>query len=201
MSTKKPIEWVLASGSKHRQKQLSQSGIQALAIAPNVDESIVIGEAAQDRAARLATAKAQHVASTHPSSLVIGSDQVASLDGQILRKPGTHSKALSQLMLSSGKTLCFDTAVCVVFQDQALTDIATTRIRFQSFSEETAQRYLELEQPYDAAGSFYSEAMGQWLIAEHHSSDPSAIIGLPMLTLGRILNQIGIHPLDYCNQG
>ena len=195
MSNKNPIQWVLASASKHRAKQLTQAGCQFTLDPSDVDETPIVGEAPAKRAQRLAQAKAVEVAQRHPDSLVIGSDQVAHLSGQLLRKPGHHEAALEQLMQASGQRVSFETALCVIGPSQTpWVEITQTQIEFWPFDQATANRYLKIEKPYDAAGSFYSEAMGQWLIKRHQSEDPSAIVGLPMLSLGRALRALGIRP-------
>ena len=195
VSNKNPIQWVLASGSKHRQKQLSQAGCKFMVTVSDVDESLIPNETAPGRAKRLAHAKAYSVAQQHPDALIIGSDQVAHLDGHILRKPGTHEAALKQLMQSSGRSVWFETALSVITPEQTINSCTRTEIEFWPFYEALANRYLLAETPYDAAGSFYSEAIGQWLIKHHRSDDPSAIIGLPMLALGRALRQLGQLPI------
>lgn len=202
MSNKLPAKWVLASASKHRQRQLAQAGHQVDIVPSEIDETPKPGEGPQDRASRLARAKAETVAAQHPGRLVIGSDQVAHLDGQLLRKPGELAQAVTQLMRSQGQTVNFETALHLCIWDQAeYSETLTTKIEFHHFDEHTARRYLALEPALDAAGSFYSEAIGQWLIRAHRSEDPSAIIGLPMLALGRGLRALGLDPLPANTNG
>lgn len=196
MSNKLATNWVLASASKHRQKQLESVGCEVLCQAADIDETPLDGETPKQRASRLALSKALKVQESHPERLIIGSDQVAHLDNKLLRKPGNHHDALSQLCRSAGQSVFFETALAVVFGSHQLTELITTEIEFWPFDRDQADRYLRLEKPYDAAGSFYSEAMGQWLIKRHQSEDPSAIVGLPMLALNRCLRQLGINPLD-----
>ena len=196
MSNKLATNWVLASASKHRRKQLELAGCEVLSQAADIDESPIDGETPKQRAARLAMAKALKVRETYPDRLIIGSDQVAHLNNTLLRKPGNHQDALNQLCRSAGQSVFFETALTVVFGSHQLTELITTEIEFWPFDRTQADRYLKLEQPYDAAGSFYSEAMGQWLIKRHKSEDPSAIVGLPMLALNSCLRQLGINPLD-----
>ena len=196
MSNKLPPKWVLASASKHRQRQLLSAGHSIQAVPSDVPEDLWPNEVPSDRAQRLAQDKARAVAKACPDALVIGSDQVAHVQGRILRKPGHIDAALEQLMASQGRSVHFETALHLCHPNgEHYSEVVTTEIEFLAFDAETARRYLLLEQPFDAAGSFYSEAIGQWLIKAHRSDDPSAIIGLPMLALGRGLRHFGLDPL------
>ena len=166
MSNKLATNWVLASASKHRRKQLELAGCEVLCQAADIDESPIDGKTRNN--ARLGWPCRRRLRSeTFPDRLIIGSDQVAHLNNQLLRKPGNHQDALNQLCRSAGQSVFFETALAVVFGPHQLTELITTEIEFWPFDRTQADRYLKLEQPYDAAGSFYSEAMGQWLIKRH----------------------------------
>jgi septum formation protein len=158
-----------------------------------VDETAVAGEAPTEIALRLARAKAEAVATRHPGAIVIGSDQVAEIDGRALGKPGDRASALAQLRASSERDLVFHTAVCVwdgadnshhAFLDE-------TRVRMRSLTDEEIERYLDAEQPWDCAGSFKSEGLGVVLFESVQSDDPTALIGLPLIALARALRACG----------
>lgn len=194
VSTIKPHKWVLASGSKHRLKQLNNAGLQVEAQPPNIDEHALEGETPIARALRLAELKAQAI--SEPDAITIGGDQVAHLDGLTLHKPGTLEKAEQQLMTMQGRWVNFESAVCVVCDGARASEAVTTRILFRSLTAPQIRTYLKAETPFDAAGSFYSEARGGWLMQAFESPDPTAIVGLPLMALGRCLRQLGIDPLD-----
>lgn len=188
------LRLILASTSRYRQELLSRLGLSFKAIAPDVDETPLPGEAPQALAQRLALAKAHSVAARHPEALVIGSDQVAELDGQALGKPLQHARAVAQLTQMSGRTVVFHTAVAVVCQARglALQELAPVRTRFRPLDAATIERYLLAEQPYDCAGSAKSEGLGIALLDEIASDDPTALIGLPLIRTCRLLRQAGL---------
>ena len=189
-------QWVLASGSKHRAKQLISAGIHAQLISPDCDETPVGGESPQSRAIRLANSKAGSVVNRCPEgSIIIAGDQVAHINGQLLRKPGSVERAIEQLSASSGQWVSFESAVAVVHHGQSCCELATTRVKFRTLNPDMIERYIKAERPLDSAGSFYSEAVGGWLIDAVDSDDPTALVGLPMLTLGRLLRSVGADPL------
>ena len=142
---------------------------------------------------RLARAKADAVAALHPDAWVIGSDQVAERDGMTLGKPGDHAKAVAQLRAASGRTLRFHTAVCLrcVATDVALIHRDATQVVFRALDDASIERYLRAERPYDCAGSFKSEGLGIALFESIRSDDPTALIGLPLIALARMLREAG----------
>lgn len=184
---------ILASTSRYRRELLSRLRIAFECEAPDLDETRLPGEAPATMAARLARAKARAVAQRRPGAIVIGSDQVAELDGRALGKPGRHQSAVEQLRACSGRDVLFHTAACVVAADGAeiaFTDL--TRVEFRVLGEDEIERYLQAEQPYDCAGSFKSEGLGACLFEAIHTRDPTALIGLPMIRLAAALRQCGL---------
>jgi septum formation protein len=191
----RPRRLILASTSRYRRELLSRLGLPFEARAPDAPELAIAGEAPAAMAARLALAKARSIDT--PDALVIGSDQVASLDGQLLRKPGDPATALRQLEACQGKTVIFDTAVAVIDTRTGATleHIDRTEVRFASLETAALDRYVQREQPLDCAGSFKSEGLGVALFERIDSSDPTALIGLPLIWLARALRELGVDPL------
>ena len=185
---------VLGSTSRYRHELLSQLNLPFAVAAPEVDETPLTNETPRALALRLALAKARAVARQHPQAVVIGSDQVADLDGQPLGKPGTHERAVAQLRQMSGKTVIFQTAVAVICAATGFeqVDLAPVEVRFRSLSDEEIERYLRAEQPYDCAGSAKSEGLGIALLDAIHSDDPTALIGLPLIRTCRMLRAAGL---------
>jgi septum formation protein len=186
---------VLGSTSRYRQELLQRLRIPFSVAAPDVDETPLAGEAPAVMAMRLALAKARAVASAFPQAVVIGSDQVADLDGVPLGKPGTHERAVAQLRQMRGQTVIFQTAVAVVclasgFEQASL---ATVKVRFRSLSDEAIESYLQAEQPYDCAGSAKSEGLGIALLESIDSDDPTALIGLPLIRTCQLIEAAGIR--------
>ncbi|MGD9597266.1 MAG: nucleoside triphosphate pyrophosphatase [Steroidobacteraceae bacterium] len=161
---------------------------------PGVDEAVRPGEAPEGRAARLATAKAQAVSRRNPGALVIGSDQVAALDGAILDKPGNAARCHAQLAALSGRTANFFTACAVVGLDAGidLVHTDTTRVVARRLTEAEISRYVEREQPFDCAGGFKVEALGIALFERVESQDPTALVGLPLIWLAAALRRAGL---------
>lgn len=162
---------------------------------PDVDESPLAGEAAASTALRLACTKARAVASRHPRALIIGSDQVAVLDGRALGKPGDHATAVAQLAAMRGKSVTFHTALCIHNTSSAheqSADVPTT-VWFRHYTDAQIEHYLGLEQPYDCAGSAKIEGLGIALVERMESEDPTALIGLPLMKLVAMLALEGIH--------
>lgn len=186
---------ILASTSRHRRQLLERLGLDFIAVPPGVDEAAHAGESPAELATRLARTKAETVAANHPASLIIGSDQVAALDGKPLGKPGTESRALAQLQACSGRRVRFHTGLCLLDtrQGKAFEHLDTTEVHFRPLSLEEIQRYLHAEQPYDCAGSFKSEGLGIALFESIESRDPSALIGLPLIALTRFLRACGLN--------
>ncbi len=188
---------VLASTSKYRRELLARLGLPFEVASPHVDETALPQEAPQDTARRLAEAKARAVAARFPQAIVIGSDQVAVLGDMPLGKPGDHATALRQLKAMRGKEVVFHTALCVcnAASGQAQTRIVPFYVRFRDYSDAQIERYLQLEQPYDCAGSARCEGLGIALIAEMRGDDPNALIGLPLIALTEMLAAQGVSVL------
>jgi septum formation protein len=184
---------VLASTSRYRSELLARLRIPFEAVAPEVDEAPLAGEACAATALRLAAAKARSLHVRYPDALIIGSDQVADLDGQPLGKPGTFTNALRQLQAMRGRTVVFHTAVALLDArfDRIEAVIVPTTVRFRSLPDDLLARYLELDEPYDCAGSAKAEALGIVLTEKIESADPTALIGLPLIALTGMLTAAG----------
>lgn len=185
---------VLGSTSRYRRELMQRLCIPFDVAAPDVDETPQDGESPHDLACRLALAKARAVAALHPDAVVIGSDQVADLDGEPLGKPGTHERAVAQLQRMRGRTVVFQTAVAVVCQNTgfAQTDLAAVRVVFRNLSDAEIETYLRTEQPYDCAGSAKSEGLGIALLESIDNDDPTALVGLPLIRTCRMLRAAGL---------
>ena len=188
---------VLASTSIYRGELLSTLQIPFQTAAPNVDETPLPDEDAKQTSTRLSQLKAQAVAKDHPNALIIGSDQVALLDGQQLGKPLTHDNAVRQLRAMRGKTVAFYTALTLLnARDGTMqTDLAETQVSFRQLSDDEIERYLVKEQPYHCAGSAKSEGLGIALISRIEGDDPNALIGLPLISLVTMLKNQGVNVL------
>jgi septum formation protein len=186
---------VLGSTSRYRAELLSRLGLEFELRAPGTEETERTGEAPAIRAARLAAAKATDAGAGLPDALVIGSDQVAELDGMLLDKPGTAERAYEQLLASSGRCIHFHTAVCVfdTSNGQLHSYLDLTRVHFRRLDAAEIRRYVEREQPLDCAGSFKCEGLGISLFERIENNDPTALIGLPLIALAQLLRQGGIH--------
>ncbi len=166
--------------------------------APRIDETPVPGESPEQTARRLATAKALAVARGHPGAVVIGSDQVADLAGQVINKPENHENALAQLKAMQGQCVIFHSALAVVAANGDFEiDSVPTRVLFRKVPEPALERYLRLEQPYDCAGSAKAEGLGIALLSEVESPDPTALIGLPLIRLCTMLQSAGFEVLAH----
>jgi septum formation protein len=186
---------VLGSTSVYRRELLSRLRLDFSVVPPEVDETPRAGEAPATLARRLAAAKAEAVARLHPGAVVIGSDQVADLDGEPLGKPGNHANAVAQLRKMSGRTVVFQTALSVVCVDDGFAqhDLAPVRVRFRSLDLPEIEAYLRAEQPYDCAGSAKSEGLGIALLESIDSDDPTALVGLPLIRTCRMLRAAGVR--------
>ncbi len=184
---------VLASSSSYRRGLLDRFLDDYETVSPNVDETDDGTEPPESFAARLAREKAEAVSSTHHDALIIGADQIAVLDGQVLGKPGEHQKAVEQLLAASGKALQFLTAVCVLdpVGRTRHEHIDRTIVRFRQFDLRLVETYLHHDQPYDCAGSFKVEGAGFVLFESVQTDDPTALIGLPMIWLAATLRKLG----------
>lgn len=188
---------ILASTSRYRRELLERFRTPFQAVSPHVDETPLPGERPADLALRLALAKAQAVADQHPDAVVIGSDQVADVDGEAVGKPGTHERAVAQLTRMSGRHIVFQTAVAVVRQSTGFAEVqlAPVSVRFRTLSADDIEHYLRLEQPYDCAGSAKCETLGISLLEAIESDDPTALIGLPLIRTAALLRAAGLDPL------
>ena len=189
---------ILGSTSRYRSELLARLNIPFQVTAPDVDETPLPQEAPQVLAERLALAKAKAVAAQFPQAVVIGSDQVADLNGQSLGKPGAHDKAVTQLRLMRGQTVIFQTAVAVVCLENGFEQrsLAAVRVKFRDLTDDEIENYLQLEKPYDCAGSAKSEGLGIALLASIDSDDPTALIGLPLIRTCQMLRAAGIELLS-----
>jgi septum formation protein len=174
---------------------LERLGLPFTTAAPGVDETRSASEPVQALVQRLSRAKAEAVAAQHPRALIIGSDQAAEREGEILGKPGDHATATAQLKAASGKYMKFHTGLCLIDtrdgRIQEYTDV--TRVAFRKLTDAEIERYLQAEQPYDSAGSFKSEGLGVSLFEAIESNDPSALIGLPLIQLCKFLRNLGLE--------
>src|SRR3954465_9529260 len=186
---------VLGSTSIYRRELLSRLHLPFTVEPPGADEPPLPGEAPAELARRLAAAKAAAVARKHPAAVVIGSDQVADLDGEALGKPGDHANAQAQLRRMSGRTVVFHTALTVTCQASGFVahDLAPVRVRFRALQDAEIEAYLRAEQPYDCAGSAKSEGLGIALLDAIDSDDPTALVGLPLIRTCRLLRAAGVH--------
>ena len=189
-----PRTLILGSTSPYRRQLLQRLQLAFTVFAPDVDETPLPNEAPRDLALRLALAKAHAVAAQNPGAIVIGSDQVADLNGQPLGKPGTHERATAQLRQMRGHSVIFQTAVAVVCPETGFeqVDLAPVVVRFRELSDAEIERYLRAEQPYDCAGSAKSEGLGISLLDAIDSDDPTALIGLPLIRTCRLLRAAGL---------
>lgn len=188
---------ILGSTSAYRRELLERLRVPFTVESPHVDETPLAGEAPSALARRLALAKAQAVAQRFPDCVVIGSDQVADLDGLALGKPGTHDRAVAQLRQMSGHTVIFQTAVAVVCQHSGFCQeqLAPVKVTFRTLDDAEIESYLHAEQPYDCAGSAKSEGLGIALLSRIDNDDPTALVGLPLIRTSQMLRAAGIDLL------
>jgi septum formation protein len=187
------LRLVLASTSPYRRQLMERFGLRFTVAAPSVDETPLPGETPVDLVHRLARAKAEAIARRNPSSIVIGSDQVALLGHQIIGKPGNQERCIEQLKAMSSQRLVFHTAVHVVHSDTAAHEghLDLTTVHFRKLADEEIQRYVARERPVNCAGSFKAEALGISLFERVDSQDPTALIGLPLIWLSGALRRVG----------
>ena len=186
---------VLASTSPFRQQILRKLNIEFIVDAPQVDESPLPQESPEALVKRLSEAKAKNVAQRHENALIIGSDQVAVLNQQILGKPGNHENAVNQLRAASGQQVTFLTGLCLYNSatGRTQTKCVPFTVHFRQLTNDQIERYLLLEQPYNCAGSFKSEGLGISLFEKLEGDDPNTLIGLPLIELIRMLYSEGIE--------
>ena len=186
---------VLASTSPFRKTILEKLGIAFSTSAPSIDETPLPGESAQKLVMRLSLQKAQAVAKAFPAALIIGSDQVACIDEQIIGKPGDREGAVKQLKVASGRRVDFYTGLCLLNsatgRQQTLCEPFT--IHFRRLRQDQLERYLDAEKPYNCAGSFKSEGLGISLFKRLQGDDPNTLIGLPLIRLVEMLNTEGVQ--------
>jgi septum formation protein len=185
---------ILASSSVYRRQLLDRLGLRYRVISPDIDESLAPGEAPTEAALRLARVKAAAVAARYPESLVIGSDQIAVLNGECLGKPGDAFRAATQLAAMSGQTLVFHTAVCLLNAASAREQLESvpTTVVMRTLNAAEIERYLRHDRPFDCAGSAKIESLGIALTERVSTDDPTALIGLPLIVLCRMLRAEGV---------
>jgi septum formation protein len=188
---------ILASSSRYRQELLSRLRLPFTVQVPDIDETPRAGEAPEETALRLAQAKAEKIAANTPGNLVIGSDQVATLDGMQIGKPGNHGNALKQLQTMRGRRVIFHTALCLIDARSGSAaplqvENVQTFVTFRDLPDAELDAYLRMEQPYDCAGSAKNEGLGIAIIKRIDSSDPSALTGLPLIALTGMLRKAGV---------
>jgi MAF protein len=189
---------VLASSSRYRQSLLAKLGLPFEAAAPAVDETPQPHETPTQLSHRLAIEKAKALATRYPAHLIIGSDQVAMLNGEQLNKPGNAERAIAQLQASSGQSVEFFTSVCVLnsASGEVHTELDRTVVHFRTLTERQIAAYVAKEQPFDCAGGFKSEGLGIVLFERIEGEDPNALIGLPLIRLVRLLEKFGVDILS-----
>ena len=190
-----PTKLILASSSIHRQELLERLRFPFICHAPQIDESIRTGETASSLVARLARAKASAVVKDYPDALIIGADEVATVNGQILTKPEGYTDAVRQLRIMSGNLAEFLTCVCLVnsWSGRQQLDTVTVDVQFRKLTDSEINRYLNQEKPYDCAGSFRSEGAGITLVHRISSDDNTSLLGLPLISLQSMLRNEGYN--------
>ncbi|HEX7635236.1 MAG TPA: Maf-like protein [Noviherbaspirillum sp.] len=189
---------ILASSSKYRKELLNRIHLPFEVLVPNIDETPHSGEMPEQTAMRLAKEKSFAVLAQAPEALVIGSDQVATVDGEQIGKPGSHDNALKQLQKMRGRSVIFHTALCLWDgrnsdpNQAAQVQNVQTFVTFRNLSDQELDAYLRIEQPYDCAGSAKNEGLGIALIEKIESVDPTALTGLPLIALCTMLRQVGV---------
>jgi len=194
-SSERPL--ILGSSSRYRKELLSRLQIPFETAVPDVDETPHSDESPKDLALRLALAKARAVAQKNPEAVVIGSDQVADLEGSSLGKPGNYTNATVQLQRMRGKTVIFQTALSVVCLATGYerTDLASVKVKFRNLTDAEIESYLRAEEPYDCAGSAKSEGLGIALLESIDNDDPTALVGLPLIRTCQMLREAGVKLL------
>lgn len=188
---------VLASTSAYRRELLGRLGLPFTVANPLADETPLPGETPEALALRLSEVKARAVADAHPDALIIGSDQVATVDGRIYGKPGDHPRAVQQLRELSGKTVNFFTGLCLLDARTGEAEVrgVPTLVTFRQLSDAEIEAYLQREPAYNCAGSAKSEGLGIALLSRLHGDDPNALVGLPLIALCDLLHARGVRIL------
>ena len=192
-----PQKLILASTSPYRRELLSRLGLPFEVANPQTDETPLPNETPEALSLRLSEAKARAVATLYPDALIIGSDQVATVDGKIYGKPGTHERAVAQLRELSGKTVNFFTCLCLFNAQSGIADVRgiPTLVTFHQLTDSEIENYLRREPAYNCAGSAKSEGLGIALISSMRGDDPNALVGLPLIALCDMLRQQGLSVL------
>lgn len=187
------MKLVLASSSPFRKALLEKLNLSFVTGSPDIDETPLAGESIEAMVMRLAEAKARALVTHHPQALIIGSDQSASLNGEVLHKPGNFDNAFAQLKAASGQCITFYTGLCLLnsASGEAQTICEPYQVTFRQLEDDEIRHYLETEQPYNCAGSFKSEALGICLFESMRGDDPNTLIGLPLIQLCRMLKAQG----------
>lgn len=186
-------ELILASSSRYRRELLDRLGIAYTCESPDIDESALEGETPAETALRLSEMKARTIWEKHPGAVVIGSDQVADLQGEKLGKPHTRENAVRQLMRMQGNEVVFTTALCVIdAEGRAEVVDSKTTIKMRELTEEAVTAYVDREKPFDCAGAAKIEKLGIALMASVTSDDPTSLIGLPLMKLTTLLTHAGV---------
>jgi len=185
---------ILGSSSPFRRELLARLNLSFSVISPDIDESALPNEKPEETALRLAQAKARKIAELYTNALIIGCDQVATLDGIQLGKPITHANAVKQLSMMRGRSVTFHSALCLYNSatKHMQAEVVPYIVEFRDVSNAQIENYLRIEQPYNCAGSAKSEGLGIALIAAMHGDDPNALIGLPLIKLISMLQIEGI---------
>lgn len=187
---------VLASGSIYRRDMLKRLGIPFSVISADIDESPLKHESGEALALRLAGSKARRVADQQPGRLIIGADQVAECDGQLLGKPGSVDQAIAQLEATAGREIVFHSAIALIRDERIETCCIPTRVRLRPLSRARIEEYVSRDRPLDCAGAMKSEQLGIVLAESMTSDDPTALIGLPLIALTELLERFGVSPFQ-----
>ena len=192
-SQSKP-QLILGSSSPYRRELLERLRLPFTVVSPQIDETPLANETPPETALRLAVAKARHIAQTYPDALIIGADQVATVNGEQIGKAGNFDKALAQLQAMRGQTVLFHSALCLYDARNDSVDARDiiTRATFRDLPDDELSAYLRIEQPYDCAGSAKVEALGITILEKVESDDPTALIGLPLIALTDMLRKAGV---------
>ncbi len=188
-------ELILGSSSPYRRELLERLRLPFTVVSPKIDETPKAGETPPETALRLALEKARHIAQSHPNALIIGADQVATVNGEQIGKAGGFDKALAQLQMMRGKTALFHSALCLydARNDSYQLENIITKTTFRDLPDDELAAYLRIEQPYDCAGSAKVEALGITILEKVESDDPTALVGLPLIALTGMLRQAGMR--------
>ena len=188
-------ELILGSSSPYRRELLERLRLPFTVVSPKIDETPQSGETPPETALRLALEKARYIAQSHPNALIIGADQVATVNGEQVGKAGGFDKALTQLQMMRGKTALFHSALCLydARNDTYQLENIITKTTFRDLPDDELAAYLRIEQPYDCAGSAKVEALGITILEKVESDDPTALVGLPLIALTGMLRQAGVR--------